>query len=123
MYASHTAIWVSDLDASTAFYEGVLGLEHLWDFTSDGVLNHYVGTGDSAQLQLKYDPDAAGPVEPSGLDHVAFGVDDVDRTFERVVDESGCDVVLEPTDFPAAGRRAAFVSDPDGYAVEFVARL
>lgn len=123
MYVSHTAIQVSDLDATTAFYEDVLGLEPLWEFTHDGVLNYYVGTGDSAQLQFKYDPDGPDEVETAGLDHLALGVDDVDRTFERVVAAADCPVVLEPTDFTAAGRRGAFVEDPDGYVVEFVSRL
>lgn len=122
MHLSHTAIRVSDLDETTAFYEGVLGLDHLWDFTHDGVMNYYVGTGDSAQLQFKFDPDAEDVVDPAGFDHLAFGVDDVDRTFDRVVEESACEVVLEPTDFTRADRRAAFVIDPDGYVVEFVAR-
>lgn len=120
MYVSHTAIQVSDLEATTAFYEDGLGLEYLWEFTHDGVLNYYVGTGDSAQLQFKYDPDGPDEVATEGLDHLAFGVDDVDRTFERIVEATGCPVVLEPRDFVEAGRRAAFVEDPDGYAVEFV---
>ena len=123
MHVSHTAIQVSDLEATTAFYEDALGLEHLWDFTHDGVLNYYVGTGDSAQVQFKHDPDGPDEVETAGIDHLAFGVDDVDRTFERVVEETGCPVVLEPTDFVDAGRRGAFVEDPDGYAVEFVSRI
>ena len=120
MHVSHTAIWVSDLEAATSFYEDVLGLEYQWEFTDDGVLNYYVGTGDSAQIQLKHDPDDDGIVEPSGMAHLALGVDDVDRTFERVVDAADPPVVLEPTDFEGADRRAAFVEDPDGYVVELV---
>lgn len=123
MHAVHTAIWVSDIDATTDFYEGVLGLEYQREFTTeDGVLNYYVGTDAGASLQFKHDPDDT-PVEPSGIDHLAFAVDDADATFERVVEESGCDVYLEPTTFDVADRRAAFVYDPDGYVVEFVARV
>lgn len=121
MHAIHTAVQVSDLEATTAFYEDVLGLSYQREFTGeDGVVNYYVGTDAGASLQFKYDPDGDGAVEPSGIDHLAFAVDDVDATFERVVDESGCDVFLEPTTFDAADRRAGFVYDPDGYVVEFV---
>lgn len=117
----HTAIQVSDLEATLNFYEGVLGLEHEWEFTTDeGVRNYYVGTESGGTIQFQYDPNSDESVEPSGVDHLALSVEDVDATFERVCEESGCDVHLEPTTFEAAGRRAAFVYDPDGYVVEFV---
>jgi|AntDeeMinimDraft_6_1070357.scaffolds.fasta_scaffold10891_2 lactoylglutathione lyase len=125
MDVAHTAIWVSDLDETRAFYEDVLGLEYHWDFTmDDGTGNYYVGTDDGAELQFKYDTNGGGEeVSPSGVDHLALTVDDVDATFKRVVEESDCEIVLEPTTFDAADRRAAFVSDPDGYTVEFVQKV
>lgn len=119
----HTALAVSDLEQTKEFYEGVLGLEHHWDFTYEGVVNYYVGTDDGAEIQFKYDASQDEDIEPSGIDHIALGVDDVDATFERVVGETGCPVVLEPTTFEDADRRGAFVSDPDGYTVEFVQRV
>ena len=119
----HTALDVSDLEQTKEFYEEVLGLEHHWDFTHDGVVNYYVGTDDGAELQFKYDENDDSSIEPAGVDHIALGVEDVDSTFERVVENADCPVVLEPTTFDAANRRAAFVSDPDGYTVEFVARV
>jgi len=119
----HTAIRVSDLNATVDFYEGVIGLDHHWEFTHDGVRNYYVGTDSGAEIQFKYNPDADDPIEPAGVDHLALSVDDVDATFDRVVEESGCSIVLEPTDIDAANRRAGFVTDPDGYVVEFVQRL
>ncbi|MFB6362302.1 MAG: VOC family protein [Halobacteriales archaeon] len=120
MHVIHAAINVSDLDATTEFYEGVLGLEHQWDFTLDGVINYYVGADEGAEIQFKYDPESDEPVEPAGIDHLALSVEDVDATFERVVTESNCSVVLEPTLIEPAGSRVAFVTDPDGYVVEFV---
>jgi len=122
MHVAHTALWVADLDATTAFYEGVLGLDYQWEFTDDdGVVNYYVGTEEGADLQFKYDSAGDDDVDPAGIDHVALSVDDLDETFDRVVATSDCEVVLEPTTFEAAGRRAGFVTDPDGYVVEFVA--
>lgn len=123
MDVAHTAIWVSDLEATKTFYEEVLGLEYRWEFVHDGVLNYYVGTDDGAEIQFKHRPDGDERIEPGGIDHLALSVEDADATFERVVEESGCPVVLEPTTFEAADRRAAFVEDPDGYVVEFVQRV
>lgn len=120
MDVAHTALWVSDLEATAEFYEGVLGLDFHWEFTHEGVRNYYVGTDDGAELQFKTTVDEDDSVSPDGIDHIALTVSDPDETFERVVAESDCEIVLEPTTFEAAGRRAAFVSDPDGYTVEFV---
>lgn len=123
MQVAHTALWVRDLDATSEFYEEILGLEYQREFTLDGVVNYYVGTDDGATLQFKYDPDADGDVTPSGVDHVAIAVDDVDATFERVVAAADPVVVTEPTDVDVADRRVAFVEDPDGYHVEFVQEI
>ena len=121
MDVAHTAVWVSDLEATTTFYEDVLGLERTREFTTDdGVVNYYVGSDEGGEIQFKYDPAGERTVEPSGIDHLALDVDDAAATFERVVAESGCAVHLEPTTFEVADRRAAFVYDPDGYVVEFV---
>lgn len=124
MEVIHTAVWVSDLDATRAFYEDGLGLEQSWQFEGDdGVVNHYVGGDGGAEIQFKYDPDDHGGVAHSGIDHVAVSVEDTDEAFERIVDETGCAVVREPMTVEAAGARAAFVADPDGYVVELVSPL
>lgn len=120
MDVHHAAIWVSDLDRTTAFYEDELGLEFEYQFEWDGVTSYFVSGGSEAQLQFRYDPEDDEPIEPSGIDHVALTVDDVDATFERVVEATGCPVVREPLDIDPADARTAFVEDPDGYVVEFV---
>ncbi len=123
MDVDHTAIAVSDLEATIAFYQDVLGLDYQWQFENDGVTNYYVGTDAGASLQFTFDPDRTDPVEPTGIAHLALSVDDVDATFERVTAASSYGVHLEPTTFEAAERRAAFVYDPDGYVVEFVQQI
>ncbi|WP_224449949.1 VOC family protein [Haloprofundus salilacus] len=119
----HTALRVSDIDATVAFYVDGLGLERNWEFTKDGVRNVYVG-GEHCDFQFKYDPegdDATGP--GGGFDHLAVGVDSTDEAFERLVDRSDPPVVTEPTTIERIDRRVAFVEDPDGYVVELVERL
>lgn len=122
----HTAIWVSNLDAMTEFYEGALGSERQLDFEwpddddEDSVYNYYVGRDNGAEIQFRYDPDRTEPIDPSGIDHIALSVDDVDAEFDRVVEETGCPVVSEPATVEPAGTRVAFIEDPDGYVVELV---
>ena len=118
----HTALWVSDLEETKAFYIDALGLSHTWDFESDGVTNFYVGSDAGAEIQFKYEP-GRGAVEPSGMDHVAVAVDDVDATFEHLRSETDTEVVHEPHANEAADSYVAFLTDPDGYVVELVGEL
>lgn len=119
----HTAIWVSDVDEAESFFCDALGLTRAWEFDLDGVRNVYVRGDDGTEIQFRHDSDADGDVTPSGIDHLAVGVEDVDAEFERVVEETGCPVVSEPTTVDAADARVAFVEGPDGYVVEFVESL
>jgi len=120
----HTAIWVSDIQQTKWFYEDILGLEQTTHFTSsDGVGNYYVGSSDGAEIQFKYYPDKKADVDPKGIDHIAFETDDVDTEFERIVEESECPIVREPTTVEVAESRVAFINDPDGYTVELVQSL
>ncbi|ELY44037.1 VOC family protein [Natronorubrum bangense] len=119
----HTAIWVDDIDATRTFYCDILGLEETWGFTADdGVENVYIGTPDGSEIQFKHDPDG-DTADPTGIDHLALGVEDTDDVFDRVVSETDCDVLEEPTTMDAIDRRVAFVRDPNGYVVEFVERV
>jgi lactoylglutathione lyase len=122
MDVAHVAIWVSDLESSKAFYEDGLGLEYAKDFVgSDGVTNYFVSGETDTFIQLKYDDDEGGEVEPSGIAHIAISVDDTDEVFERVATRDDCTVVQEPQDFSTV--RNAFVADPDGYVLELEQRF
>jgi len=120
MNVHHAALWVSDLETTKDFYLDGLGLTEQTQFEVDGTTNYYVGSDTGAALQLKYDPDRGQEIEPAGLDHVALAVKDVNAAFERIVDETGCPVVREPTTVAEANARLAFIEDPDGYRLELV---
>ena len=116
----HTAIWVSDLDEARAFFVDALGLEEKWSFTLDGVENVYVG-GEHGEIQLRCDPDHDEPApDRKTIDHLAVSVDDAEAETERMVAETGCEVVDGPLTVEAAGARVAFIEGPDGYVVELV---
>lgn len=120
----HTAVWVSDLDATKEFYIDALGLDHTWDFVGgDGATNFYVAGESDAEIQFKYDADREDPVSPAGIDHLAVSVDDLDGKLDQMVAETGCDVAIGPMEVEAANAYVAFVEDPDGYLVELVESL
>lgn len=119
----HTAIRVSDLEEARAFFVDALGLEEKWSFTLDGVENVYVG-GEHGEIQIRYDPDVDVPeVDRETIDHLAVSVEDADAETERMVEETGCEVVDGPVTVEAAEARVAFIEGPDGYVVELVEEL
>ena len=119
----HTALHVSDVDASTEFYADLAGYEVVREMAADdGSVHKFVGdpdggARDDAALQLS---PTDGAVETGDFDHVALEVDDVDATVASLDD----DLVNEgPEEVPEFGLRVAFVEDPDGYSVELIEDL
>ncbi|MFC7114142.1 VOC family protein [Natronoarchaeum sp. GCM10025703] len=55
--------------------------------------------------------------------HLAVRVEDVEATVEALVAATDCPVTNGPLTIEAAGARAAFVEDPDGYEVEIFSPL
>ncbi|MCU4972909.1 VOC family protein [Halobacteria archaeon AArc-m2/3/4] len=124
----HTAIWVDDVEAMKAFYTEGLGLEYSREFVGDDGVTNYFLTGESdTELQFKYDEDedesGGREVEPSGFDHTAIAVTEIDDTVDTLVAEYDGSVDQEPTTMDDMGVRISFVSDPDGYGVELIETL
>ncbi|MCI4349376.1 MAG: VOC family protein [Thermoplasmata archaeon] len=117
----YTGIRVRDLDRSRRFYEEGLGLlpggkgrsavggrwERLRDAATGGVLelNHY--------------PDAAAYREGDELDHLAFRVESVGNTIEKVV---GLGAKVRIAAHEEGGEWVAFVTDPDGIWIKIFER-
>lgn len=119
----HTALWVSDIEASIDFYQDLLGYEIVREFENDdGVRNVFLGhpdpeATDDAALQLL---PADGEVESGDFEHVALATDDVDAAVEGLDDER---VDSGPTTMEEFGVRVAFVDDVDGYGIELIEQL
>jgi glyoxylase I family protein len=67
---------------------------------------------------------AGDPAEAAlsqGFGHVAFDVEDLDATYEKVVG-LGAQPVMTPRPSPEPGVRMAFVADPEGNLVEILSR-
>lgn len=116
----HAALWVSDLDESVEFYCDGVGLEFSREFTTDGVINHFLTGESDAELQLKHDPDRHVEAPTDGFDHVALGVTDVEATVEHLESTWESEIRKPPTVLEDTGSTIAFVTDPDGYVVELI---
>jgi catechol 2,3-dioxygenase-like lactoylglutathione lyase family enzyme len=118
----HLSFGTSDLARSTAFYDAVLaalGYARVW---ADGTAVGYghPGAGDKLAIKLRRD----GVTVPGPGFHVAFAATDreaVARFYEAALEHGGKDNG-RPGLRPQYGENyyAAFVFDPDGYAIEAV---
>ena len=117
-----TALRVSDLARSTAFYEAigyqVFGSAETPDGVTRTMLN-LPGDGEFVTLELFFDP-AAGPlVIGNGFSHLGVQVEDLAATMLELR-EAG--ITTADLELPAGetGPKTCFVLDPDGYRTELV---
>jgi len=89
--------------------------------------NHFFAMEEdpaAPMLELTHNHDRTAPYDKGdGYAHVAFVVDDLEGTVERLKGQ-GVKVTLEPKILTADGNdyRIAFIEDPDGYKIELVQR-
>ena len=123
----HTMIRVRDLDASLAFYTGLLGMTLLrrQDYPGGRFTLAFVGYGEEAGntvLELTHNWDQAEPYEiGSGFGHLALGVPDIYATCDALR-QAGVTITREPGPMKHGTTVIAFLRDPDGYAIELIER-
>lgn len=120
----HTMIRVGNLEASLAFYTGVLGMQLLRrkDYPAGEFTLAFVGYGDeaaSAVIELTHNWGTASYDKGNGFGHIAIGAADIAAVCERVRG-AGYKVTREPGPMKHGGSVIAFVEDPDGYKIEFI---
>lgn len=116
----HTMVRVTDLEASLRFYRDALGLDVLsvrevpqGRFT----LAFLAAPGDhSAQLELTYNWDPENYTGGRNFGHLAYAVDDIYATCERL-QAHGVAIVRPPRD-----GYMAFVRSPDHISIELLQR-
>ncbi len=115
----YTGIHVSDLDRALQFYTKELGMKLL--FRSPAPIKETGGKvawlrskGSKQILELNWYPEGYEYGASSGLDHLAFQVDDVAEVYSRMVKTH--EGVLKP--FIEGRWKLAFVKDPDGNWIE-----
>ncbi len=114
----HTMVRVADLGRSLDFYVSKLGLEELRRMDSPQgrfTLVFLAAPEDSsAQVELTYnwDPETYG--EGRNFGHIAYEVDDIYETCQRLMD-AGVTINRPPRD-----GRMAFVRSPDNISIELL---
>jgi len=114
----HTMVRVSDLDKSLDFYCNKLGLVELRRYDSEAgrfTLVFLAAPGDEeAQVELthNWDPEEYG--EGRNFGHLAYRVDDIYATCQRLMD-AGVTINRPPRD-----GHMAFVRSPDNISIELL---
>ena len=119
----HTRMRVSDMQQTIAFYTDVLGLEVLERKTSPrGSHLAFLKAPNSEELIELCSFPASGAVQvQEDLVHLAFEVDDLDRTIDEL-NAKGIPITDGPTT-ASSGSRFIFIDAPDGYEIELIQRL
>jgi catechol 2,3-dioxygenase-like lactoylglutathione lyase family enzyme len=121
----HVALTVSDLPASLAFYQDVLGLPLLGELhfgDERGFRIAYLQLGNSVLELFAFDIPTLprvtnSPVTVLGLKHLALLVDDVDAVAAELA-ARGATITNPPRD--VRGVRNCFFADPDGNSLELI---
>jgi len=122
----HTMLRVGDLQRSIDFYTRVIGMNLLR--TTDRPEQKYrlafvaFGRGNPdghAELELTYNYGVESYELGSAYGHMAFGVDDIFATCERIR-EAGGKIAREPGPVKGGSTVIAFVEDPDRYKIELI---
>jgi lactoylglutathione lyase len=122
----HTMLRVGDLQRSIDFYTRALGMQLLrsTDRPEQKYTLAFVGYGDESQgavLELTYNYGVERYELGTAFGHIAVEVPDAAAACKKVREAGGA-VTREAG--PVAGGRTviAFVTDPDGYKIEFIER-
>jgi len=121
----HTMVRISDIDASLDFYCNVLGMREVKRMESEAGRftliylaaphDHEHATAESAPLlELTYNWDFEKYGEGRNFGHLAFEVDDIYATCQRVSD-AGITINRPPRD-----GHMAFIRSPDNISIEFL---
>ena len=116
----HTMVRVKDLDASLHFYRDLLGLEETKRHESESgrfTLIFLAPPGQhEAPLELTYnwDGDNGLPSDSRHFGHLAYGVDDIYATCQKLAD-AGVTINRPPRD-----GHMAFVRSPDNISIELL---
>jgi catechol 2,3-dioxygenase-like lactoylglutathione lyase family enzyme len=134
---NHTGFVVKDLEKTIEFYRDVIGLELTKKVELDGgpiddvvgyrganLLIALLSVGDGHSLELIQYISPPGSERPTdernahGATHLAFDVDDIEQTFERLVSRGAHR--LNPPIKVRAGVKCCYLQDPDGNWIELL---
>ncbi len=120
----HTMVRVTDPARSREFYEALgFTFSREMDIVRNGELeatNYFFSVGDTPDvLELTFNHDGRSYELGTAYGHVAIGVEDLDGTLARLL-EQGIEPERPPYTVRDGGSRICFVRDPDQYRIEIV---
>jgi len=137
----HVGIVVKDMEKMVAFYRDFLGLATAIDFCAKGRFIESVQALDGVDLRMvkltlpdgsmiELLNDRGHPLDElpvrrlcdPGIVHVAFTVDDVDKTYQEFT-ARGLATLSAPVTDPGGTARLFFARDPEGNLMELVEML
>ena len=114
----HTMIRVSNLEDSLDFYCNKLGLTELRRYESEegrfSLIFLAVEGDEDAQVELTYNWDSEEYDEGRNFGHLAYAVDDIYQTCQKLMDNA---VIINR---PPRDGRMAFVRSPDNISIELL---
>jgi lactoylglutathione lyase len=115
----HVGIQVKDIEASKEFYQNIVGLEFMDEFTHTNGKTKlaFLGLNDSIIVELIEGKDADFPSEGK-VHHIAFTVDGIEQEMERIV-SLGVPLIGEEITTLPNGAKYFFFYGPDTEFVEF----
>ena len=118
----HTSINVKDMDSSIEFYMRNLGmkLESRSEIKQNNAEIAFLSiAGTNHNLELTWWKGKKDYTEGDQLDHIAFGVEDMDE-FIGEMKSRGVEIAKEP--YTLGGGKLAFIKDPNGIWIELIER-
>ncbi|EAR50920.1 hypothetical protein OG2516_13646 [Oceanicola granulosus HTCC2516] len=112
---AHVCIFAHDLDATRAFYEDVLGMKTVFDFTREGrVFGFYLAIGGRSHVEV-FEASGAARGDSRPIDHMCLEVENI---LDAAMHIRGKGVeVTEPTK-GVDETYQAWVTDPNGVKIE-----
>ncbi|RBA23261.1 lactoylglutathione lyase [Herminiimonas fonticola] len=122
----HTMLRVGDLQRSIDFYTKILGMKVLRqtenpEYKYTLAFLGYGSNPDHAELELTYNYGEHSYEMGTAYGHIAISVDDAYKACADVK-KSGGNVTREAGPVKGGSTVIAFVTDPDGYKIEFIER-
>jgi len=113
---AHVCIKSNDLDATTAFYCGALGMQRLFDFTRNGkVIGFYMKADNTTFIEV-FEAGEITPIQQQALNHLCLETGDI-VALQKDLAARG----LQPGDVKMGADNSYqfWMKDPGGMSIEF----
>jgi lactoylglutathione lyase len=118
---AHTCLNVADLERSIDFYTKQMGLLFVSrrEIKQNNAEIAFLRDEGGGAIELTHWRDKTTLAEGDNLDHIAFDVQDVEGTVERLR-AHGVTIAMEPYSLQGSSNKLAFIKDPDGNWLELI---